>query len=673
MDGGNLIGKFFGNRYEILEKIGTGGMATVYKAKCHLLNRFVAIKVLREELRSDDEIVKKFHVESQSAASLSHHNIVSIYDVGEENGISYIVMEFVDGITLKEYIKQKGELNWEEACRIAQSICSALEHAHAKHIIHRDIKPHNILITRDNTVKVTDFGIARAVSSETLVAGSAALGSVHYISPEQARGGYTDVRSDIYSMGIVLYEMLTGRLPFVGENPVSVALMHIEKMPENVKIVNPDIPENVAAIVMKAISKEQHARYQSAADMEADLRRVLGTAADDAEMTTGDIVQKIITQGSEDGGGNVAKKGKKRQKTEQEKKEDRLAVIFAVITLVIIVAIGTGTYLFIRGGAREVIVPDLLNLTVEEAEKKVEGTEFTIAEKYEEKESDEVEKGHIISQDPGANKSVKKNTQITLVVSKGKGGDEDDEEIKVPDVVELDYDAAVKALKEKGLKAEKKEEASDSVAEGSVIRQDPEEGEKANKNDTVKLYVSIGSKEKYIVPNLEGNTRTKAESALKAAGLQLGSVSKEKSNKPEGTVISQNPSKDSEVSKNSFVNIVLSEGAETAPETTKTPESNTSAAGGQTGGGSGTTASVQKTPTPTVAPIKKQKVLTIVFPETVGETVNVKVVANGKVIHNQDHSKSEAGTRIPVEGSKNAEVEIYLDGVLTEKKTISFD
>lgn len=687
MNSGNLSGKMLGNRYEILEKIGTGGMATVYKAKCHLLNRFVAVKVLREELKGDEEIVKKFHVESQSAASLSHHNIVSVYDVGEEDGNSYIVMEYVDGITLKEYIKQKGMLDWREACRFAESICSALDHAHKKHIIHRDIKPHNILMTHDNVLKVADFGIARAVSSETLVAGSAAFGSVHYISPEQARGGYTDERSDIYSMGIMLYEMLTGKVPFNAENAVSVAIMHIEKEAEDVRTINPQIPDSVAAIVMKAISKEQRTRYQTAGEMQDDLRRAINSepltvsSAEKKDMTSDEIVKKIIVDNSEAEGAEMdsKKKGRKTKKvkTEQQKKEDRLAVIFAAVTIVIILAIMGGTYLFMRGGSREVIVPDLLNMTLEEAQKAVEGTDFTINEKYEEEESEDVEEGKIISQDPGANQSVKKNTEISLVISIGSGKDKD--EIKVIDVVEMDYDAAVKALKEKGLKAEKIEETSDTVAEGAVIRQDPEAGEKAGKDDKVKLYVSSGSKEKYIVPDLDGSTRSKAESALKSAGLQLGSVTREESDKPEGTVISQKPAKDSEVSKNSFVNIVLSAGkaqeSEPTPTPASQPQNNQHTTGNSNHTGGSTNQAPEKTPVPTStpAPAAKQKVLTIVFPDSVGETVNVKVVANGKVIHNADHAKSEGGTRITVKGSKDANVEIYLDGTLTEQKTISFD
>ncbi|NLC68028.1 MAG: Stk1 family PASTA domain-containing Ser/Thr kinase, partial [Clostridiaceae bacterium] len=264
-----------GNRYELIEKIGGGGMAVVYKARCRLLNRYVAVKVLREEFTGDEEFVKRFEIEAQSAASLSHPNIVPIYDVGNENNVYYIVMEYVDGITLKEYIAEKGPLEWKEAIRIATQICSAIEHAHIKKIIHRDIKPQNILVTKEGIAKVTDFGIARAATSSTITMVGTTIGSVHYFSPEQARGGYIDEKSDLYSLGIVLYEMVTGRMPFDGESPVAIALMHIQDKPVPPTELNKDIPKALNDIIIKAIRKEQSNRYQSASEMLEDLYRAL--------------------------------------------------------------------------------------------------------------------------------------------------------------------------------------------------------------------------------------------------------------------------------------------------------------------------------------------------------------------------------------------------------------
>ena len=271
----SIIGKILGNRYEIIEEIGSGGMATVYRAKDKILNRFVALKFLKDEFANDVEFIKRFQVEAQSAASLSHPNIVSIYDVGFEDNMHYIVMELVDGKTLKDIIKERGKLPWREAVGIASQIASGLSQAHKNHIVHRDIKPHNILITKDGMAKVTDFGIAKAVSSSTINAFDSTLGSVHYFSPEHARGGYTDEKSDIYSLGVVLYEMCTGTLPFDAKTPVAIALMHINERPLQPIAICSDIPEGVNDIILKAMQKETSDRYATASDMYKDLKKVL--------------------------------------------------------------------------------------------------------------------------------------------------------------------------------------------------------------------------------------------------------------------------------------------------------------------------------------------------------------------------------------------------------------
>ena len=269
----DLKGRLLANRYEILEKIGSGGMATVYKAKCHVLNRYVAIKILRDEFTTDEEFVKRFEVEAQSAASITHPNIVSVYDVGVDGNLHYIVMELVKGKTLKDIIvEEKGPLPWKWSVNIAIQIASALETAHKNHIIHRDIKPHNIIITEDGVAKVTDFGIAKAVSNSTITAFGTTIGSVHYFSPEHARGGFTDEKSDIYSLGVVMYEMLTGRVPFDADTPVSVALKHMQEEPIAAIVANPNIPIAVNDIIMKALKKDPNLRYQSATAMLIDLK-----------------------------------------------------------------------------------------------------------------------------------------------------------------------------------------------------------------------------------------------------------------------------------------------------------------------------------------------------------------------------------------------------------------
>ena len=271
----NLIGKMLNNRYEILEKIGNGGMATVYKAKCHVLNRYVAVKVLRDEFTTDSEFIKKFNTEAQSAASLTHPNIVSIYDVCNEDNLYYIVMELIQGKTLKEIIVEDGMLSWKWSVNIAMQIASALEMAHKHNIIHRDIKPHNIIITEDGIAKVTDFGIAKAVSNSTITAFGTTIGSVHYFSPEHARGGFTDAKSDLYSLGVVMYEMLTGRVPFDADTPVSVALKQVQEEPIDPLKYNSNIPISVDKIILKAMQKDPNLRYQNATQMLEDLSLAL--------------------------------------------------------------------------------------------------------------------------------------------------------------------------------------------------------------------------------------------------------------------------------------------------------------------------------------------------------------------------------------------------------------
>ena len=271
----DMIGKVLGNRYEIIEEIGIGGMATVYKARDRILNRFVAVKVLKSEFSNDSEFIKRFQVEAQSAASLSHQNIVSVYDVGNDDGKHYIVMELIEGKTLKDVITENKKLPWQDAVKIAAQIASGLNQAHKNHIIHRDIKPHNIIITKDGVAKVTDFGIAKAVSNSTINAFGSTIGSVHYFSPEHARGGYTDEKSDIYSLGVVLYEMVTGKLPFEDETPVAVALKHLHDEPKSPINLSPDIPQSLNDIILKAMQKEVANRYPSAQAMYTDLTKIL--------------------------------------------------------------------------------------------------------------------------------------------------------------------------------------------------------------------------------------------------------------------------------------------------------------------------------------------------------------------------------------------------------------
>lgn len=627
-----LVGKFIGsNRYEIVEKIGTGGMATVYKAKCHVLNRFVAIKVLKDSLKFDTEVVKKFNTESRAAARLSHPNIVQVYDVGESDGLDYIVMEYVDGITLKEYIQKKGRLSWAEACDFAAQIGRAIDCAHTNNIIHRDIKPHNVLMAKDGTLKVADFGIAQATTSETLVAGSSGMGSVHYISPEQARGGFTNERSDVYSLGVVLYEMLTGEVPFDGANPVAIAIMKLEQEPKDCRIINPDIPDNVAKIVMKAISKEQHARYQSAAQMVSDLELVAGAFS----KSTSDKTEKFNTKRIDDEMTREEYASRRNEKNRKRKQKQKMRMLASGILAAIV--IGFITYFIANGGPQEYPVPDLTNMTVEEAAQALEEAELRLNENIEYEVSEDVEEGRIIRQAPGFNQYVKKNRKITVTVSSGLT---DGELVIVPDVENYTYEDAKKRLEEAGLKCKKEEEFSETIQYNYVIRQTPKNGSKVSSGFEVTVYVS--SEIKTSVPKVTGYTEEQARALLEQAGLSLGTVQLKESELAEGTIIEQNPLAGTEVKKDSKVDVFLSKPKEV-------------------------------TPSPTPAETMKKKILTITIPDNSPESVHIKAVANGKEIYNKTHKKSEGTVDIPVQASKDATVQVYIDNVLVADKIIQFE
>lgn len=722
MNSDNLVGITLGNRYDMLEKIGTGGMATVYKAKDTLLNRYVAIKILRDSLEGEEQVVSNFIKEAQSSASLVHNNIVSVYDVGEENGLNYMVMEYVDGITLKEYIKQKGALPWQEACDFAIQIGQGISEAHSINIIHRDIKPQNILMTKDKTLKVTDFGIARAVAGETTVVGGSALGSVHYISPEQARGGFTDARSDIYSLGIVLYEMLTGKVPFDGDTPVSVALMHLEKEPVNVKCVNLDIPTDLAYVTMKAISKEQSNRYQNVQEFVDDLHAVL---ADEPLPSRDDVYEEVTPQ--EDyayddesdfddnldvpetveeeepyeeelpARGRTKRKKVVKKKNKKQKKEDRIAVVLAISTAAVILLIVLGTFFFINM-RKEAIVPDLTNKTVEEATAEIEKAGLHLADEIEYSLSDTVAENCVISQDPTAKKVVAKNSDVKLIVSIGSSGGD----IVAPDVTGKQFDEAIAEILELELNYTVVEEESDDVPSGYVIRQTPLGGTKLNKDDIINIHVSKGkgessakatpATERVSVPSIIGLGREQAEATLKANGLNLGNVSRKASSAQEGTVISQSPELGKTANKGSYVSIVLSKGEETqADQSNQQAEQNNSsqtkneqnnASTNQNSSSNSNTSSNDNSSSNTSDSSNSDsgssnqtstRTFTVKIPDTADDSVDVEIVANGKTVHNAVHSKDEGTVSVEITGSGTAEVQAYIDGSKVSDRTINFN
>ena len=538
-----LEGKILGNRYEIIEKVGNGGMATVYRAEDKVLKRNVAVKVLKDEFTTDEEFIKRFEIEAQSAARLTHPNIVSIYDVGSEDNFYYIVMELIRGKTLKEIIvEERGPLPWKWSVNVAIQIASALEMAHKNNIIHRDIKPHNIIITEDGIAKVTDFGIAKAVSNSTITAFGTTIGSVHYFSPEHARGGFTDAKSDLYSLGVVMYEMVTGRVPFDADTPVSVALKHMQEEPEEPIELNPNLPSAVNRIIMKALKKDTTLRYQTATEMLADLRQALkrpnGDFVDDRDYDATARTQKINI----DLYRNVAEEDNRKRNGKKDNKFiafiKRHKVLSAFIGLILLFAIslgGTLAFLNITNPA-EVELPEVVGMSKEEAQKTVEDLKLVFEVSSEEYNKD-VPEGYIISQDPTyiADYNVKEGSSIKVVVSKGQ------EKTTVPKVVGMTKEEAVDALEEANLKAEIIEETSKTVEEGYVISQEVEANSEAYAGDTVKIHVSTGTGIKQVnVISVIGQDEATAKTNLTNLGLKVNVSYDEDNSKDNGVVLKQN-------------------------------------------------------------------------------------------------------------------------------------
>ena len=565
------MSKLLAGRYELIEKIGEGGMAVVYKAKDRLLNRYVAIKILRPEFTQDEQFLDSFKRESQAAAGLQHPNIVSIYDVGRTGNINFIVMELVDGRPLSDFIKENGHLDYKTTIDIAKQVASALAIAHKHQIIHRDVKPHNIMITSDGVAKLTDFGIARAVSKATMVADtSKIIGSVHYFSPEQARGAYVDERSDIYSLGIVMFEMLTGRVPFDGETPVEVALKHInEDVPSPAKLV-PGIPPALDKVVLKATDKYQTERYKSADEMLEALKnvefvtqmvgdRVFAGETDNKPRRDENLVAPVMSSRREDREQEMviapANPRKPKAKSDDKKKKKR-AIIIGVAAAVILALFGI-LYVsgIIGGGGKEVTVPDVKGMSYSEAKEVLEAKGLKIEKADEPIASQKIEKGKIVSQTPSKNSKVKKGRTVRVILSAGNT------ELKVPDLKGLSYKEAKTLLSEMGLQISKGDEVdSDSVAEGLIASQYPSAKTKVDKGDIITVNISKGKKDA-VIPKLVGTTFTSesdVSDTLSKYGYKLGKVSYEESYETPGTIIKQSPDAGTTAEKKTSVDIVIS-------------------------------------------------------------------------------------------------------------------
>lgn len=569
----NLEGKLLGNRYEMVEKVGNGGMSTVYKAVDKVLKRNVAVKILRDEFTTDEEFIKRFEAEAQSAARLTHANIVSIYDVGVEGNLHYIVMELIQGKTLKEIIiKERGPLPWKWSVNVAIQIASALDMAHKNNIVHRDIKPHNIIITEDGIAKVTDFGIAKAVSNSTITAFGTTIGSVHYFSPEHARGGFTDAKSDLYSLGVVMYEMLTGRVPFDADTPVSVALKHMQEEPEEPIEINPHIPVAINKIIMKALQKDATLRYQSASEMLSDLKKSLknpdGDFVEELEYDNTARTQKIDMDeyGEIEERYSKNKKGKKEGKFKKFIKNHKVLSVFVGLILLFSLSLGGTLAVLNMTNPAEVEMPNVVGMSKEEAQKEVEAAKLVFEVEKEEYHK-EVPEGFVISQDPTYMErfnKVKEGSIVKVVISKGQ------EKATVPNVKGKEKDEAIKLIEEAKLKAEIIEETSKTVKEGFVISQETDPDTEVFAGDTVKLHVSTGTGIKEVsVVSVIGQSEANAKKTLEGLGLKVNVAYEEDSSKDNGVVLKQSLDTGKVVDEGTTITITVNKLAEMKQGTVK--------------------------------------------------------------------------------------------------------
>ncbi len=674
----NLVGKTLCNRYEVLEEVGIGGMATVYKAKCNLLNRYVAVKVLKDEFAKDAEFVKKFRAEAQSAAALTHPNIVSVYDVGEENGINYIVMELLVGETLKDYIEHNGKLSNERTLKYASQIASALEAAHSSKIVHRDIKPHNIVLANNNTVaKVTDFGIAKMSSNETIANGSQTMGSVHYFSPEQAKGGYTDEKTDIYSLGVVMYEMVTGEVPFEADTPVSVALKQIQEDPIEPKEKVPTVTNALNRIILKAMAKQTTERYQTATELLDDIFAAINNVDVEEKkeenvnsfkkgstqvvpvITKKDIAENMVENTENATSRKRERVGKRIEELENDKNEKRRIeslnenpkqkkakiikrIVIILIIILALAGIGFLTYKLIetvKENNKPIVVekvevaPDLVGSDYEEVRAKYEKLGLIIKiSKYE--ETDEIPAGQIISQNLAKGEKIT-DGKMTVVVAKGV------KKITMPDVVGKDYKVAKYELEALGFKVDIKNVVSDKVEKDLVVKQSLKEKEQFVTGTKVLLEVSEGDgKDRIIVPSVIGNTEASAKSKLQNLKLVVNVSYVNDTSKSDGIVVSQSIKENKEVVEGTVIEITVNR--------------------------------LEKTKNVT---IKLKDYTAEMEDESINVIVKAQVEGVTNTIHSRTHAKGENGYEnftVEVNGFSSAKLTIYINDKVVETVTISF-
>lgn len=644
-----MIGMTLGNRYEIVEKIGTGGMAIVYKAKCNLLDRFVAVKVLKEEFNDDEDFIRKFRRESQAAASLSHPNILNIYDVGSEDDgekrIHYIVMEYIKGKTLKEIINEKGKLPIDEAVAFSTLIAEALEHAHKNHIIHRDIKPHNIMITDDNRLKVTDFGIARAVTSSTITTTSNVLGSVHYFSPEQARGGYTDEKSDIYSLGIVMYEMLTGKVPFDGDTPIGVALKHVQEEMIPPSKMESSIPIELNNIVMKCVKKRQSERYQNAEEFLNDLNAFgkqsngfIHTMSDTSEMTR--VIPVVDTDVDSEPNESSRQRRVSRKQDKKNKVLITLAAVLAAFILTTLIFTGYSKLKEAVGSSGESLMPLLIGSTEAEARSMAEeyGFQLNIIESV---SSSQYPEGVIIAQNVDEGVRIKKGYPVGVTLSRGSNM------TTVPLLVNRTLMEAEDLIREANLRINISYEFSDEIPLDVVIRQGTEALTEVEPNTRIDIVISKGEETTDVIMiQLKGLQISQAMNEIVGLGLIVGEVKYEPSSTiPANEVTWQSYEPGTTLETNTAVDLYVSSGPDTTiPEPVDNPEE------------------------PITPPVQEETSFSFVLmPFQDKEETNVVVYRRQDgittMVYSAKHKNEDGAFQITVSGTPGSEFDVYFDEI----------
>lgn len=642
----SLVGKLFKGRYKIIEKIGQGGMACVYKAEDELLNRFVAIKVLKPDLNNNEDFIEKFNKEAKAAAKLSHPNIVNVYDVGEEDGIKYIVMELIEGKNLKELIKStNGFLDEKLVIKIAKQIASALAEAHSNNIIHRDIKPENIIIDKSNNIKVADFGIARAVTTSTLVNTKQMLGSVHYCSPEQSRGSLVDNRSDIYSLGILVYELATKKVPFDGDNEITIALKHLKEEFLEPSEINSTISNGLEKIIIKATRKKALDRYQNINDLIDDLDRVDNNQEDDIvfyESDAGVNETKILPTI-----GDVKDMSRKKSKYKNKKQKSNKPSYFTILMIILaalfisvaIFAVTSLDEITSKFENKEVTVPEVVNLEEDEAVSKLReiGLEADTSRKT---FSSDIQEGYVISQSTRAGEQLKEGYTVELTISKGP------RLVMVPNIIHKSLTEGKIQLENANLTTGNIQYEFSDLPQGTIIDQDPLAGSEVNFESEINLTISQGKEDKdVLVPNLLGLTLQEAQERLSSISLNVGDISYEESSEYEkDKIMTQSISPSSEVAENSIINITISQGS---PEVEEPPADET----------------VQKT---YIVPLNFD-----------GEEATLKVEkiqeGNTEVVYEEEHLKSEENVRVVVSGTGEATLKFYFDDQLVNTRTVLFE